>query len=99
MFRKFTVALLILALPAFAGALDLDNYRIVDLSHSYDERTLYWPTSPSAFEKQTLEYGDSRGRLLLLGLLGLHSGTWWHASGCTLAFCLDDGWRQTRNHH
>ena len=59
MFRKFTVALLILALPAFAGALDLDNYRIVDLSHSYDERTLYWPTSPSAFEKQTLEYGDS----------------------------------------
>ena len=40
-------------------ALDLDAYRIVDLSHAYGENTLYWPTSPTAFEKETLAYGDS----------------------------------------
>jgi kynurenine formamidase len=38
-------------------ALELEDYRIVDLSHAYGEETLYWPTSPSAFEKQTLANG------------------------------------------
>jgi len=38
-------------------ALDLTEYRMVDLSHSYGEDTLYWPTSPTAFEKQTLANG------------------------------------------
>ncbi|MDA0679858.1 MAG: cyclase family protein [Proteobacteria bacterium] len=40
-------------------AFDLENYRLVDLSHSYGESTLYWPTSPTSFEKKTLAYGDS----------------------------------------
>lgn len=40
-------------------ALELEDYRLVDLSHTYGESTLYWPTSPTAFEKQTLAYGDS----------------------------------------
>ena len=39
------------------NALELADYRMVDLSHAYGESTLYWPTSPSAFEKQTLAYG------------------------------------------
>ncbi|MFQ5902666.1 MAG: cyclase family protein [Candidatus Binatia bacterium] len=30
---------------------------IVDLSHPFDERTIYWPTSPSTFELKRLHYG------------------------------------------
>ena len=56
MFRTITAAAL--ALPVLAGAFELDDYRIVDLSHGYGEETLYWPTSPSAFRKETLAYGD-----------------------------------------
>ena len=44
-----------------AHALDLDDYRLVDLSHAYGSDTLYWPTSPSAFEKEELAYGKSEG--------------------------------------
>jgi kynurenine formamidase len=51
--------LTIFSLPALA--LELDDYRLVDLSHSYGEGTLYWPTSPTAFEKQELAYGMSDG--------------------------------------
>lgn len=40
-------------------ALELADYRMVDLSHAYGENTLYWPTSPTAFEKQTLAYGKT----------------------------------------
>ena len=50
---------LISSLPALA--LELDAYRLVDLSHSYAENTLYWPTSPTAFEKEQLAYGVSEG--------------------------------------
>lgn len=34
---------------------------IVDLSHAYDEHTIYWPTSPSAFELKTLAHGITEG--------------------------------------
>lgn len=37
----------------------LDEVSIVDLSHSYDESTLFWPTSPIAFEHKELAYGPS----------------------------------------
>jgi len=50
---------LISSLPALA--LEIDAYRLVDLSHSYGENTLYWPTSPTAFEKEQLAYGISDG--------------------------------------
>lgn len=53
-------ALLLLAATAQA-AFDPLDYRLVDLSHAYGENTLYWPTSPTAFEKETLAYGDSGG--------------------------------------
>ncbi len=39
-------------------ALELDDYRLVDLSHTYDSDTLYWPTSPSTFEKEQLNFGE-----------------------------------------
>lgn len=42
-----------------AKALDVDDYRIVDLSHVYNDETLYWPTSPSKFALDELAYGDT----------------------------------------
>ena len=47
----------ILALPAFA--LDISEYQIIDLSHSYNNDTLYWPTSPTKFEKEELSFGET----------------------------------------
>lgn len=31
----------------------------MDLTHPYDEQTLYWPTAPSQFDKETLFYGQT----------------------------------------
>lgn len=41
------------------AALDLTSVEVVDLSHPYDQETLYWPTSPSAFELETLHFGPT----------------------------------------
>src|SRR5438128_3966972 len=38
-------------------AIDLRTARIVDLSHPFDEKTLYWPTAPSGFKLTTLHHG------------------------------------------
>lgn len=61
MINRFTFGLIagILALPAFA--LDISEYDLVDLSHPYNSETLYWPTSPSRFEKTVLAFGESGG--------------------------------------
>ncbi len=56
--RSF-VSFLLTLIACNAVAMDLADYRLVDLSHSYGDSTLYWPTSPSAFQKETLAYGDS----------------------------------------
>ncbi|MGH9379770.1 MAG: cyclase family protein [Thermoanaerobaculia bacterium] len=40
---------------------DLAAARAVDLSHTYDETTLYWPTSPSRFERTVLSHGPTEG--------------------------------------
>jgi hypothetical protein len=45
----------LLATPAVA--LDLSQYRMVDLGHSYNDQTLYWPTSPSRFEFREISEG------------------------------------------
>lgn len=34
---------------------------IVDLTHTFDDKTLYWPTSPSAFELESLHQGPTEG--------------------------------------
>lgn len=45
-----------------ARALDLAQYRLVDLSHAYDEHTLYWPSRPPMkFELQRLAFGTTPG--------------------------------------
>ena len=41
-----------------AQALDLDDYRLLDLGQSYNKETLYWPTSPSRFELTSLAWGE-----------------------------------------
>lgn len=35
--------------------------RVLDLTHSFDDRTLYWPTSPSGFVLESLHHGKTPG--------------------------------------
>jgi kynurenine formamidase len=44
-----------------APAPDLARYRMVDLTHAFDARTPYWPTSPSGFRLDTLSAGRTPG--------------------------------------
>jgi kynurenine formamidase/D-alanyl-D-alanine dipeptidase len=63
--------------PPSAGSLevvDLKRARLVDLTHAFDEKTLYWPTSPTAFELKTLAKGQT-------------PGGWFYASN---AFCTPE---------
>ena len=57
--RLISIPVLLLLATVAHADIDLDKYRLVDLSHAYGEDTLYWPTSPTAFQKETLAYGDS----------------------------------------
>lgn len=54
-------ALLVAAGPAGAQELDLSRYEMVDLTHPFDRRTLYWPTSPTGFDLDTLSFGETPG--------------------------------------
>jgi kynurenine formamidase len=57
-----TVAWLAVAQSVSAQpAIDLRSWQVVDLTHAFDERTIYWPTSPSAFELKTLAEGQTPG--------------------------------------
>ena len=47
--------------PAAATAFPGSGGRLIDLSHSFDDKTIYWPTSPSAFELKQLAYGPTPG--------------------------------------
>jgi kynurenine formamidase len=42
-------------------AFDPSRYRIVDLSHAYDNQTVFWPTSPTKFELKQLAFGPTEG--------------------------------------
>jgi len=61
--RMMTIALLLFATSSFLSAetLDLRANRILDLSHAFDEQTIYWPTSPSKFELKPLAFGKTPG--------------------------------------
>jgi kynurenine formamidase len=64
MARAAIVLLMTVAASAVVGAqgpIDLRAVRVVDLTHPFDDRTLYWPTSPSAFELTTLADGVTPG--------------------------------------
>src|SRR6266516_3378294 len=57
-----TLALLAVGVPASAQRakrplLDLAHAKVVDLSYAFDDRTLYWPTSPAEFQLKVLHHG------------------------------------------
>ena len=51
--------LLLLVRPGLA--IDLSDHQVIDLTHTYNEDTLYWPTSPSRFELKELSFGKTEG--------------------------------------
>ena len=55
----------LLALTACATTtrppVDLSAYEVVDLTHAFSERTLYWPSSPGGFELKQLSHGITPG--------------------------------------
>lgn len=55
------LAFVALPSPARAAGLDLAAWRMVDLTHPFDERTLYWPTSPTSFKLERLSFGPAPG--------------------------------------
>jgi kynurenine formamidase len=62
--RRIAVLLAFLPLVACATApkaVDLSTAEMVDLTWSFDEHTLYWPTSPSGFEIEQLAHGPTPG--------------------------------------
>ena len=60
MYKTMLIVLAALAAPR-AVALDLADYRLVDLTHPFNEETLYWPTAPSKFELTELAHGETPG--------------------------------------
>ena len=47
--------------PTVVAGLDLSAYQMVDLSHPFDQSTIYWPTSPTRFSLDTLAFGPAEG--------------------------------------
>jgi kynurenine formamidase len=45
--------------PAAVEGLDLSSARLLDLSYTYDDDTIYWPTSPTGFELTELARGKT----------------------------------------
>jgi kynurenine formamidase len=46
--------------PSSAG-LDVSKARVVDLTHAFDEKTIYWPNSPTTFKLTKLSDGTTEG--------------------------------------
>jgi kynurenine formamidase len=67
--RRILLAIVFAAPLAAAGqtssvsgsAPSLATAKVVDLTHPFDENTIYWPTSPSAFELKKLADGQTPG--------------------------------------
>jgi kynurenine formamidase len=43
------------------SGIDLAAARFIDLTHPFDTSTIYWPTSPSRFQLDTLSWGSTPG--------------------------------------
>ena len=61
MISRLLIVLAVWSFAAPAAAVDLSRYTLIDLTHTYDEETLYWPTSPTRFEKRQLAFGETDG--------------------------------------
>lgn len=46
---------------AAAQAVNLTRYRLVDLTHTFGARTLYWPTATTGFKLDQLTFGETPG--------------------------------------
>lgn len=44
-----------------AGQPEISASRLVDLTHPFNDRTLYWPTSPTGFQLQQISHGPAPG--------------------------------------
>src|SRR5215217_9771921 len=49
------------AVEAAGSPIDLQGVKVVDLTYSFDDKTLYWPTSPTTFQLNRLSYGKTEG--------------------------------------
>jgi kynurenine formamidase len=53
--------LFLIAAPLSAQSIDISRARIIDLTHALDEKTLFWPTSPTKFKLDRLSFGETPG--------------------------------------
>ena len=44
-----------------SSAIDMSRQRVVDLTHSFNAQTVYWPTAPAKFALDKLAYGQTEG--------------------------------------
>lgn len=58
---KRLVFLLLPLAAARAQTIDLARSRVVDLTHTLDAKSLYWPTSPTRFSLEQLAFGPTPG--------------------------------------
>ena len=59
--RLIAASLLTLTSTLAAQSFDVRRYRTIDLTHALNARTLYWPTSPTAFKLDQLSFGPTPG--------------------------------------
>jgi kynurenine formamidase len=59
--KNILFALTIATTTASAQTIDLKQYRMIDLTHPLNSRTIYWPTSPTTFKLDSLSYGKTPG--------------------------------------
>jgi hypothetical protein len=61
MSKNVLVTLILFAITSRSWGFDVADYTLVDLTHPYNEDTIYWPTSPSRFELKRLAFGKTPG--------------------------------------
>ena len=62
--RSVLGALVLCALATIstgAQTIDLRTRRLIDLTHAFNAKTIYWPTAPSTFKLDRLSYGRTEG--------------------------------------
>ena len=51
----------LLSMSSAAESIDFANFKLLDLSHSFDGHTIYWPTAKSGFELERESFGIGDG--------------------------------------
>lgn len=51
----------VVAFRLSAEPLDLQGYRLVDLTHAYNTDTVFWPSPPTQFRLEQLHFGETDG--------------------------------------